>query len=80
MKTREFQQRDRWYKRESNRNLRTENTKTKIRIAVDGLNCRIEGTKERNYEIKYRTIKITQSKQQRKTSLKKWAQPQTVGS
>ena len=37
----------------------SENTKTKIRIAVDGLNCRIEGTKERNCEIKYRTIKLT---------------------
>lgn len=59
--------------------MRTENTKTKIRIAVDGLNCRIEGKKERNREIKYRPVKLPSNFMgNRETYLKKREKQKTT--
>ena len=60
--------------------LELKDTITKTTSLVDGLNSRIERTKERIGELEDRTTEMAQSKQQKvnRKKINKWAEPQVT--
>ena len=60
--------------------LELKDTITKTTTLVDGLNSRIERTKERIGELEDRTTEMAQSKQQKvnRKKINKWAEPQVT--
>ena len=63
---------DRWDKEKQNGDFRTEDSETKIKNSVDGINSRMQITEERISEQGDRVIESTQSKHQRQQNKTKW--------